>query len=128
MPSERTLPDLTKDAALQLGDLVRNEVRLARAEAVDGLREMAAAAVSVAIGVALAAAAITLALFALAYGLAEQLPMWASALLSAAAGGVVAFIMIRSGQKAFSPKELSLPRTSQQVSRDIHAVKETIAP
>ena len=128
MSSDRTIPDLTKDAALQLGELVRNEVRLARAEAVDQFRQMAAGAVSIAMGVALAAAAITLALFALAYGLAEELPMWASALISAAIGGAVAYFMIAAGKKRLAPQDLSLPRTQQQVARDIHAVKETITP
>jgi alcohol dehydrogenase class IV len=126
MQAERTLPDLTKDVALQLGDLVRNEVRLARAEAVDTLRDMARGATRIALGVALAAAGVTLALFALAYALGETLPMWAGALIAAAIGGVIAFILIRSGQKAMSPPDLALPRTAHQVSRDLNTLKETV--
>jgi drug/metabolite transporter (DMT)-like permease len=123
---ERTLPDLTKDIALQFGDLVRNEVRLARAEAMDNVRDMAKGATRIALGVALAAAAVTLALFAIAYALGETLPMWASALIAAVFGGAVAFFLIQSGQKALSPTDLAMPRTASQVSQDIHALKEMV--
>lgn len=71
MQTERTLPELTMDLATQAGDLLRNEIRLARAEAMENFAQMGGGIVRAALGVALAGAAVTLGLFALAYALGE---------------------------------------------------------
>ena len=122
MQSERTLPELTMDVATQVGDLLRNEVRLARAEALEGVKHMGAGLVRAALGVALAGAALTLALFALAYGLAQMMPLWASALIAALVGAVLAYVLVKSGLKAASPDHLSMDRTTNQFARDLRAL------
>lgn len=127
MTSDKTLPDLTRDAALQLGDLVRNEFRLARAEAGESLKSAAAASVSLALGVAVAGASVTLALFALAYAIGQTLPMWFAAVLAAAAGGLLSFVLVQRGKSALA-SPVSLPKTVENVSRDITRLKETVSP
>lgn len=124
MQTERTLPELTMDLATQAGDLLRNEIRLARAEAMENFAQMGGGIVRAALGVALAGAAVTLGLFALAYALGEVMPMWAAALVGAAIGGGASYFMIKSGLKASSLKHVALPRTAEQVSRDIRLIKE----
>lgn len=124
MQAERTLPELTMDLAAQVGDLMRNEVRLARAEAVESVKSMGAGIVRAAIGVALAGAAVTLGLFALAYGLSTVMPMWGAALIGAAIGGIIAYTLIKSGLKAASLDHIALPKTAKQVSRDLRLIKE----
>jgi hypothetical protein len=122
MQGERTLPELTMDLASQVGDLLRNEVRLARAEALDGVKHMAGGIVRAALGVALAGSALTLALFALAYGLGQTIPMWAGALVAALVGAVIAYILVKSGLKAASVDHLSMDRTAAQVTRDLRTL------
>jgi hypothetical protein len=124
MQTERSLSELTMDLAAQAGDLLRNEVRLARAEAMENVREMGDGIVRAALGVALAGAAVTLALFALAYAVGQVLPMWAAALIGAAIGGAIAYGLIKSGLKACSMDHVALPRTTAQVSRDLRLIKE----
>lgn len=123
---DRSLPELTKDLAVNLGDLVRNELRLARAEAADNLRKFGNDAIRIALGVALAAAAITLALFGLAYGLAEIMPMWGAAFLAAAIGAALAYWLIESGRKSLAEERIGLPRTAKTVSDNIESLKEQI--
>jgi hypothetical protein len=125
MQTERTLSDLTRDLAANAGDLVRNEIRLARAEAMDGIKHMGAGLARAAMGVALAAAALTLALFALAYALSEAMPMWIAALIGAVVGGLIAYLLIKSGLKAASVK-VGLPRTAEQVALDLRTIKENV--
>jgi hypothetical protein len=125
MQSERTLSELTLDLASQAGDLIRNEIKLARAEAVESIKHMGGGIVRAALGVALAGAAVTLGLFALAYGLAELMPMWAAALVGAIVGGVLAYVLIKAGLKAASVDALALPKTAEQVSRDLRLIKES---
>ena len=128
MQTERTLPQLTKDLAEQVGDLLRNEVRLARAEAVEGVRQMGGGIVRAALGVVIAGAALTLALFALAYALGAVMPMWGAALIGAVIGGLLAYFLVKSGLKALSVEHIGLPRTAEQVARDLRLIKENLTP
>ena len=128
MHTERTLSELTHDLDAQAGDLLRNEFRLARAEAMDNVKQMGGGIVRVAIGVAFAGGAVTLGLFALAYALGEVLPMWVAALSGAVIGGVLAYVLIKSGLKAASLSQVAMPRTAEQISRDLRLVKENTTP
>lgn len=124
MQTDRTLPELTMDLASQVGDLLRNEVRLARAEAVESVSKMSGGIMLAALGVVLAGSAVTLTLFALAYALAETMPMWAAALIGSGIAAVVAFVLIKSGLKAASFNKVGLPRTAEQISTDVRRIKE----
>jgi hypothetical protein len=125
MQAERSISELTMDLAAQAGDLIRNEIRLARAEAMDNIKHMGGGIMRAAIGVAFAGAAISLGLFALAYALGEAMPMWAAALIGAMIGGGVAYVLIKSGLKAASVDAIALPKTAEQVSRDLRLIKES---
>lgn len=127
MQTERSIGDLARDLAADAGDLFRNEVRLARAEAVESVKGMGEGLVRAALGLVLAGAAVTLALFALAYALGSIMPMWAAALIGAVVGGLIAYGLVKSGLKAISVQRISLPRTAEQVSRDLRTIKETVS-
>jgi len=124
MQAERSLAELTKDLASQVSELMRNEVRLARAETVETVRSISGAAMRAAFGIVLAGAAVTVALIGVAYLLEQAMPMWIAALLSAAIGGVGAYLFVKSGLKALQKDRIGLPRTAEQVSRDLRMIKE----
>ncbi|MFZ2029654.1 MAG: phage holin family protein [Vitreimonas sp.] len=126
MQTEKTLPELTMDLAGQVGDLLRNEVRLARAEALEGVKQMGGGIVRAALGVALAGSALTLALFAAAYALGQAIPMWAGALIASVIGGVIAYVLVKSGLKAASVDHLSMDRTAAQVTRDLRTLSRKV--
>lgn len=127
MQTDRSLSDLTRDLAADAADLFRNELRLARAEAVESVKGMAGGLVRAALGIVLAGAAVTLGLFALAYALAQLMPMWAAALIGAAVGGLIAYWLVKSGVKAITVDSITLPRTAAQVSRDLRSIKEKVS-
>lgn len=126
MQTDRSIPELTKDMAFHLGDMFRNELKLATAEATDGVKSLGGAVGQVATGAVVGTAALTVGLMALAFGLTEFMPMWASAAIVAAVAGIVAGTMVKAGQKAMANKDLSLPRTREQVSRDIENITEHV--
>jgi len=99
-------------------------VRLARAETVEAVKSMGHGVMRAAFGIVLAGAAVTLALLGLAYLLGESMPMWVAALLSAAIGGIGAYLLIKSGLNALKEDRPALPRTAEQVSRDLRMIKE----
>ena len=121
-----SIPELTKDVAHHLGDMFRNELRLARVEAVESAKSLSGAMVQIGIGTAFATAAITLALLAAANGFAIYIPMWGALAMVAAAAAIAAFIFIQSARHAISPEALSLPKTREQIGRDIQSLKEHI--
>jgi hypothetical protein len=124
MQAERSLSQLAKDLTLQVSELMRNEVRLARAETIEIVKGMGAGVLRAALGVVLAGAAVTLVLFALAQLLAGAMPLWMAALLSAAVGGIAAYLLIKSGLKSISEDRPALPRTAANVNRDLRLIKE----
>ena len=127
MQTDRSLAELTKDLASNAGDLFRNEVRLARAEAVESIKGMGGGIVRAALGVVLAGAAVTLALFALAYALGEVMPMWGGALIGALVGAAIAYWLVKSGLNDISVDRLKLPKTAEQVARDLRSIKEKVS-
>jgi membrane protein implicated in regulation of membrane protease activity len=124
--TERSIPELTKDMAFHLGDMFRNELKLARVEATEGVKTLSGAVGVIAAGAVVGASALTLALLAVAYGLATVMPMWGAAALVAVLAGILAWIMVKAGQKALKPEELTLTRTREQVSRDIKTISEHV--
>lgn len=126
MLADRTLPELTRDLVDQFGKLVSNEAKLAKAELAENVREFSAGLSRMVFAAALGAAAVTLGLFSLAYALAQQMPLWAAGLIAAALGGIGAYALFRSGKKALAPDTIALPKTTEQVSRDLRLVKEHV--
>jgi hypothetical protein len=124
MSEERTLSDLTRDLAGNISDLFRNEIRLARAEMVDHAKALASGLAELALAFVIGGAAVTLALVALAAALSMVAPMWASALIAAIVGGVIAYLLFRAGREALSAQTFTLPRTTRSVSRDIDIIKD----
>jgi hypothetical protein len=124
--TERSIPELTKDMAFHLGDMFRNELKLARVEATEGVKTLSSAVGVIAAGAVVGASALTLALLAVAYGLSSVMPMWGAAGIVAVLAGILAWVMVKAGQKALKPEELTLTRTREQVSRDIKTISEHV--
>ena len=126
LQTDRSIPELTKDMAFHLGDMLRNELKLARLEAMDGAKSLSGAFILVVCGAAIGGAALTVALITAAYGLSLVMPIWAGGLIAAAAAAVIATILLLAGKSALKPKSLSLPRTREQVSRDLKTISEQV--
>jgi|CXWL01.1.fsa_nt_gi hypothetical protein len=128
MQSERNIAELASDVAHQASELLRNEIRLARAEAMENVRHMGDGILRTAFGVALAGSSLTLGLFAGAYLLGMVMPLWIGGAIMAAIGGLSAYMIVRSGLKALSTEKIALPKTSRQIARDLNLIKETVTP
>ena len=46
----------------------------------------------------------------------------------AAIGGAIAYWLVKSGIKEISVDRISLPRTAEQVARDLRTIKEKVTP
>jgi hypothetical protein len=126
MQTERSIPELTRDMAFHLGDMFRNELKLATIEATEGARSLSGAFVLVVLGAAVGGASLTVALLSIAYAMSQAMPLWLAGLIVAAAAAVFAFIFIQAGRAALKPQSLALPRTREQVSRDFKTLSERV--
>jgi MFS family permease len=122
---DRSLADLATQLSNQTTELVRHEVELAKAELrVKGKRAGVGAGMfggAGALGV-YALGALTAAIIA---GIAEALPVWASALIVAALYGAVAGILALRGKKKVQQATPPLPEeTVQSVKEDVRYTKQ----
>ena len=122
---DRSLADLARQLSDQTTELVRHEVELAKAELrVKGKRAGVGAGMfggAGALGL-YALGALTAAVIA---GIAEALPVWASALIVAALYGAVAGILALRGKKKVQQATPPLPeRTVQSVKEDVRYTKQ----
>jgi len=122
---DSSLAELARQLSNQTTDLVRHEVELAKAELrVKGKRAGMGASMfggAGAFGV-YALGALTAAIIA---GIAEALPVWASALIVAALYGAIAGILALRGRKKVQQATPPLPEeTVQSVKEDVRYTKQ----
>jgi MFS family permease len=122
---DRSLADLARQLSNQTTELVRHEVELAKAELrVKGKRAGVGAGMfggAGALGL-YALGALTAAIIA---GIAEVLPVWASALIVAALYGAIAGILALRGKNKVQQATPPLPeRTVQSVKEDVRYTKQ----
>jgi len=123
--NDHSLADLARQLSNQTTDLVRHEVELAKAELrVKGKRAGVGAGMfggAGALGL-YALGALTAAIIA---GIAEALPVWASALIVAALYGAIAGILALRGKKKVQQATPPLPEeTVQSVKEDVRYTKQ----
>jgi MFS family permease len=122
---DRSLADLARQLSNQTTELVRHEVELAKAELrVKGKRASVGAGMfggAGALGL-YALGALTAAIIA---GIAEVLPVWASALIVAALYGAIAGILALRGKKKVQQATPPLPEeTVQSIKEDVRYTKQ----
>jgi uncharacterized membrane protein YqjE len=121
--SIRSIPEILKDVLTNIQDIVRAEVRLAKAELGEELSSARTAGLLIGVG---AVAAIFCALFLLlacVYALGRVMPNWAAALIVAAAVGVAAAVTLGLGLKRFKTIQAA-PKTSASLQENVRWAKE----
>lgn len=120
------IPELVEEVAGNLGDIVRNEVRLAKAEAGQGAADAMR-------GVTLLAAALLLlipALVLIALGAAgwladaAELDAWLARLLTGGALVAAGLAALTFGGRSLASRHLRLRRSIRNVGKDIQTVRE----
>jgi ABC-type transporter Mla maintaining outer membrane lipid asymmetry permease subunit MlaE len=116
---DRSLGELFSDLSQQTAELIRQEMRLAKAELSQKAADVGRHAMMIGAGVAFALAAVIALAGALTLLLVEVgLVAWLAALVAAAVMGGVAFVLAQSGISALKQKSIAPVET-------LHSLKET---
>ena len=97
MIGERPIADLLHDILRNVQELIRAEVKLAKAEMRQEVRLASTSALPLAVGALSAVSAWMLLLWAGAYALGLVMPMWAGILIMAAVTGALAAVLLGQG-------------------------------
>ena len=120
------LGEIIGSIASDLGDLVRGEIKLARAELDQKLDRLILAAIWLVGGALVAFAGLVVLLQAAAFALARLVPVWAAFLIVGALIVAVGALLARSGLAMLSLKGLTPGRTASSLRKDANLVKEHI--
>ena len=120
-----SIPGLLGTAVEQLGKLVRNEVRLARAEIADKISQAGMGVAYVAVAGALMVPAFVMVLIALALWITQLgVSNVGAYLIAAAVGAVVSGVLAMAGLNRLKPDRLMPKVTIEQVEQDVTAARE----
>jgi uncharacterized membrane protein YqjE len=123
-PATHSIGEIASGLAGDVGDLVRGELALARAEFDGKLHSLIGGAVSILGGALVAFAGLVVLLLGLAAVLARWLPLWASLLIVGVVIVVVGGLVARGGLAQLSIKNITPDRTAANLKQDGRTLKE----
>jgi uncharacterized membrane protein YqjE len=121
--SIRSIPEILKDVLTNIQDIVRAEVRLAKAELGEELSRARSGGLLIGVGAVAAIFSALFLLLACVYALSRVMPNWAAALIVAAAVGVAAAVTLSLGLKRFKTIEAA-PKTAASLKENVRWAKE----
>ena len=121
--SLRSIPEIVKDVLTNVQDIVRAEVRLAKAELGEDLSRARTASLLIGLGAVAAIFSALFLLLACVYALGRVMPNWAAALIVAAAVGVAAAITLGLGMKRFKTIQAA-PKTAASLQENVRWAKQ----
>lgn len=123
---ETSFASLLKELIAEIGQLFRQELRLARAETGEKLAQAQNAVIALVVGLLLAFSALLILLQAVVIALSEVMPAWAASVVVGGVIAIVAFILIRGGQNNLKLTNLAPTRTLESMRRDRDMVMEKV--
>jgi hypothetical protein len=123
---DNSVASLLRELIAEIGQLFRQELRLARAETGEKLAQAQHGVIAIAVGLFVAFAALLILLQAVVIALAQIVPGWAASVIVAAAAAILAFILIRGGQSSLKLTNLAPTRTLDAMRRDRDMVREKV--
>ena len=120
--ADRPISAVLSDIMGNVQDIVRSEARLAKAEVTQELRKSASACVLTGAGLVMLAFSGLFVLVAAVAALSVVMPIWAAALIVAAAEGLMAALFVSLGVRRFKAM-LGAPRTAATMKENAEWAK-----
>ena len=119
----RSIPEILQDVLANIQDIVRAEVRLAKAELGEELNRACSGGLLIGVGAVAAIFSTLFLLLACVYALGRVVPNWAAALIVAVAVGVAAAVTVGLGLKRLKTIQAA-PKTSASLKENVRWAKQ----
>jgi hypothetical protein len=119
----RSIPEILQDVLTNFQDIVRAEMRLARAELTEELSAARSGGILVGVGAVAAIFSVLFLLLGCVYALGRVMPDWAAALIVAAAVGVAAAVTLSLGLQRFKTIQAA-PKTAASLKENVRWAKQ----
>jgi uncharacterized membrane protein YqjE len=119
----RSIPEILQDVLTNIQDIVRAEVRLAKAELGEELNAARSGGLLIGIGAVAAIFSTLFLLLACVYALARVVPDWAAALIVAAAVGIAAAVTLSVGLKRLKTIRAA-PKTAASLKENVQWARQ----
>ena len=119
----RSIPEILQDVLTNIQDIVRAEVRLAKAELGEELNRARSGGLLIGVGAVAAMFSALFLLLACVYALGLVVPNWAAALIVAAAVGVAAAVTLGLGLKRLKTIQAA-PKTAASLKENVRWAKQ----
>lgn len=123
---EPSFKSLLKELVDDIGRLVRQELRLAQAEASEKVNQIQTGIIAIVAGLLLAFSALLVLLQALVIALSNAMAPWLAAVIVSVGVGIVALILVKQGQSNLKTANLTPSRTINSLQSDKDLVKEKV--
>jgi uncharacterized membrane protein YqjE len=119
----RSIPEILQDVLANIQDIVRAEVRLAKAELGEELNRARSGGILIGVGAVAAIFSAFFLLLAGVYALGLVMPSWAAALIVTAALAVAAAVTLGVGLKRFKTIQAA-PKTAASLKENVRWAKQ----
>jgi uncharacterized membrane protein YqjE len=119
----RSIPEILQDVLTNIQDIVRAEVRLAKAELGEELNRARSGGLLIGVGAVAAIFSTLFLLLACVYALSLVVPNWAAALIVSAAVGVAAAVTLGLGLKRLKTIQAA-PKTAASLKENVQWAKQ----
>jgi xanthine/uracil permease len=124
---ERSLGELFGELSRETGELIRNEVALARVEVSQKLSRMGRDVGSLAVGGAIAYAGFLAILAAIILGLAEFIPAWIAALIVGLVVAGIGYFLVQRGLDNLKRQDIAPTQTIETLKEDTEWAKQQMS-
>jgi len=124
--NERSFQDILQDIFKKLGQIVRDELRLARTELGAEAVRAARAGKLVAVGAVAAFLGAWFLLLCCVYALAVVLPLWAAALVIGGGAAIIGGIALTAGVAKLRTINAAPPQTTESIRENVRWTKEQL--
>ena len=125
MNGDRAFSDVLQDLLGNLEQLVRSEIRLAKAEVREDAALALSAGVWMGVGVIGGMGAGMLLLWTVVFALALVLPLWAATLVTGGITAGIAFALVVAGRERLKQARLGPDRAVASIKEDLEWVKQS---
>lgn len=126
LPNTRSFAEIIQQIAVNIGEIIRSEIRLAKVEVRESALRALMSAGSLIAGAVLGLFALGFLLLTIMFALRMALPEWLAALIVFILAGIVAAVLVGAGVQALRSVNVVPEKTAANVKEDVQWVRQQI--